>query len=1160
MDKKKIISSITLAGMLATSVAGSGVFAAETSDPATKALGEYSKLITGKVAVPFILQSETDRVTGKDVKASFKNATTFTFNSSALTDEQVLTTGDVVYVNGEPRTIVIYGDTNCDGKINIMDAVTVLNHVKGKTTLTDAAFAAADLNNNGSLNILEATGVLNVAKGKADYQNIATAPTVEVSVLKDVEISSGKIKLTFDMNPDGYSYKLSNKDGRVSGTIITDSKKDTNTGLYVKEISAATMNKNDNDYTIAILDKNGNEIASKTFTYREIKPVTAIDAGKGIGSENVKAFSVKVNLTNYNEVATKVLATLSDGEKTIETTANLPANTVATELNFGDVSALKDDENIKIKTKIVDADGNYIEDTLDKKIIKKVEAPKIFVESTSRTGTNTGKVTIKKTAADTVYVIAKKAGETAPTVAELKESANKIEPTDTFANVNITGDAYKVYVLAVNPQGTPSEIVVADIASSTAEKLTNVTNLKMDATNGVATWKDTNTNKVTGYTVQILKGSEIIKETTVNEAKYDISSIAKENGDATYTVKVRANGDNTTTANSEYETAKGSGYIVDPLEVTEAKFVEGIVSWKDVDAKAAEKVVVKLYKVTEMKSAAEIKDKKLVKEVNCANNTYSYDMNSVMKAEGNGRYVATVTLIAKADEAEVDSDETIATGTYYIAPAVTNVKATATDNTITVRFAPIDNIVGLDENYKLVYSSYNESDDTWSSENEVTISTTASDENDKKEFTITNATASTKYKFSIQTRKGTTVLAETSTMEVSTSATLVKGLNDYYTFKDISAKNAKLETDKTLGINYEGELMIKRPSTTAAENVDTAPNAAEIKSVIKMLKDGDKILIDANGKVSAIEITASSSVDRTVNLGTAVKDAALTIKAKANYNVIVNGEVKSVTVEKVTGETSEGKADLVGLTVTDKVTVEDATVDVKAGTTVNAKNATINGVFIKSEKTKAPDTKVVVPTELVANSANELAIKADNTTTVTLKADADKTVRFNGTQGDVTIADGKKEATLTLKTDADSSIGTLALNSAKTTVNIVDAYVTSNLHITAGTIVTDAIVNDTKKNIKVTPITGNATVEYTKDSSGKNDITNISGNVKIELTGLDGISEAITTETKLEKDISVVVVNEGVNATYNTPKATTATGHDGEMTITLTAGTITLNR
>ena len=95
MDKKKIISSLTLAGMLATSVAGSGVFAAETSDPATKALGEYSKLITGKVAVPFILQSEADRVTGKDVKVAFPGKTVTIFeNCFTISGSTICAEGD----------------------------------------------------------------------------------------------------------------------------------------------------------------------------------------------------------------------------------------------------------------------------------------------------------------------------------------------------------------------------------------------------------------------------------------------------------------------------------------------------------------------------------------------------------------------------------------------------------------------------------------------------------------------------------------------------------------------------------------------------------------------------------------------------------------------------------------------------------------------------------------------------------------------------------------------------------------------------------------------------------------------------------------------------------------------------------------------------------
>ena len=55
---------------------------------------------------------------------------------------------------------------------------------QGRTLEEHEFFAAADLNNNGSLNILEAVNVLNVVKGKTDYSNIATAPAAESEVAK----------------------------------------------------------------------------------------------------------------------------------------------------------------------------------------------------------------------------------------------------------------------------------------------------------------------------------------------------------------------------------------------------------------------------------------------------------------------------------------------------------------------------------------------------------------------------------------------------------------------------------------------------------------------------------------------------------------------------------------------------------------------------------------------------------------------------------------------------------------------------------------------------------------------------------------------------------------------------------------------------------------
>ena len=45
--------------------------------------------------------------------------------------------------------VVIYGDINGDGKINVLDMIKVNRHIIGKATLTGAYLAAADANRRG---------------------------------------------------------------------------------------------------------------------------------------------------------------------------------------------------------------------------------------------------------------------------------------------------------------------------------------------------------------------------------------------------------------------------------------------------------------------------------------------------------------------------------------------------------------------------------------------------------------------------------------------------------------------------------------------------------------------------------------------------------------------------------------------------------------------------------------------------------------------------------------------------------------------------------------------------------------------------------------------------------------------------------------------------
>ena len=58
MDKKKIISSLALAGILTASVLGANVNASAATEY-LKPVGVYKKLVEGRTVVPYVLQNAT---------------------------------------------------------------------------------------------------------------------------------------------------------------------------------------------------------------------------------------------------------------------------------------------------------------------------------------------------------------------------------------------------------------------------------------------------------------------------------------------------------------------------------------------------------------------------------------------------------------------------------------------------------------------------------------------------------------------------------------------------------------------------------------------------------------------------------------------------------------------------------------------------------------------------------------------------------------------------------------------------------------------------------------------------------------------------------------------------------------------------------------------
>lgn len=91
-----------------------------------------------------------------------------TVKMTALTSAGTVKTGSTVYAEGNgksfgPYTVCLIGDINADSKINSADALLILRHAVGLTTLSGNLLISADWNGDGKVNSSDALEVLKFA-------------------------------------------------------------------------------------------------------------------------------------------------------------------------------------------------------------------------------------------------------------------------------------------------------------------------------------------------------------------------------------------------------------------------------------------------------------------------------------------------------------------------------------------------------------------------------------------------------------------------------------------------------------------------------------------------------------------------------------------------------------------------------------------------------------------------------------------------------------------------------------------------------------------------------------------------------------------------------------------------------------------------------------
>ena len=99
---------------------------------------------------------------------------TITSDGRQLSGSEKLGSGDIVKIsnNGNEQSlrVVIYGDANGDGDINVLDLLKVQKHILNTASLSGSHKEAADANKDGNINVLDLLKVQKQILGTANIE------------------------------------------------------------------------------------------------------------------------------------------------------------------------------------------------------------------------------------------------------------------------------------------------------------------------------------------------------------------------------------------------------------------------------------------------------------------------------------------------------------------------------------------------------------------------------------------------------------------------------------------------------------------------------------------------------------------------------------------------------------------------------------------------------------------------------------------------------------------------------------------------------------------------------------------------------------------------------------------------------------------------------
>ena len=428
MNKKlKVVSSLALAGLMALNVCNPKTLATEIQDEIkTSPVGIYKQLVENKTIVPFVLANAEDCVTFKEIATSEKFANVTKFNGAAIpNDNTVVRTGDTFTANGKEYTVVIYGDVNKDGFVDVNDALQVKQYYVGNVELDNVQLEAADVRNNADVDVNDAL----------DMQKFYVGSLASV------------IDKLPDMEDEKYDYSLSINEGIINNQNVTSSKVTVNVAQVSDKDVSLTLN-------VKGLDVNGKDkVVTKPVTITKNTTKVEVD---GIDVSDLVDGVLSVELVAGVDKDAEVVGTTTVIKNT-EAPAATNVNTKRTATRTATLSLEGYGKNDI--TKVYYVIGDSISDIKDAKTIEvsnnKVENYEISNELTEGASANVTFILENKygsrSVAETV-VIAKDNANQATAVKELKATVTDGVATGKFTwkDEKNTGAAYVVNILKDN--------------------------------------------------------------------------------------------------------------------------------------------------------------------------------------------------------------------------------------------------------------------------------------------------------------------------------------------------------------------------------------------------------------------------------------------------------------------------------------------------------------------------------------------------------------------------------------------------------------------------------------------------------------------------------------------------------------------------------------